>query len=158
MARTIRIDPKATIAKSQKTTDSIDGYTARLIKYIPGETIVFFVTADRIIQANLPAIKEEMSSPRLAMWLSLGLVLFCLLLTPFYLHKVVKVVNTRQIVVSTIAFLVWSFTVGTPEFNKSLHVSSALWDTIRSLLLPVFTFIAPIFAPIQKNLKNPDSA
>ena len=159
MARTIKTEKEAS-SKSLESTGGADGYTARLIKYIPGETIVFFVSADRIIQGYLPQIKATTETPpsQLGLWLSVGLVLFCLALTPFYLHKVVKVVNIRQIIVSTFAFLVWAFTVGTAGFNDSLNVSGPMWEMIRALLLPVFTFVAPIFAPVKKNLKEPGNA
>ena len=178
MARTI----STTAAKRSKyesaeipseSPEGSDGYAARLLKYIPGETIVFFVSADRIIQSYLPSILASQNQPEgttpdaaalanaaqspssLGLWLALGLFLICLISTPFYLRRVARVEKWGQIVISTIAFVVWAFTVGSEGFNRALHIEGPIWEMIRSLALLFFTFLVPIFVPGQsKNLQD----
>jgi hypothetical protein len=128
---------QATRALTAGPTDvKPDEYSTRLIKYIPAEVVTIYVFVDGIIkQANDP------TSEPLLLWLAFGVILA---LTPLYLWRVQKVEKWLQIVICTLSFAVWVFSLGGPFAWLGWY--KALYGAV---LLPLFTFVIGIVEPTK---------
>lgn len=107
-----------------------DNYLSRLFKYIPTEIIGVFIVTDSILKS------QEYYN------VILGLIVFVtlLIITPVYLFKVQQVTKYSQLVISSLCFVVWSFSIGGP------FVAASWYDPIQSaLLLPVFTLLISLY-------------
>lgn len=115
------------VASEVGAAPTIDTYTDRIVKLIPGEVVATYVFLDGVLRsapANVPA-------PVLR-WF----VFFALLsATWVYLHRVEHVTKRRQLVISTTAFAVWAFSLGGPF--AAFHWYSPFYG---SILLPLYTF------------------
>jgi hypothetical protein len=102
-----------------------DKYKDRLLKYIPGEVVTFYLGLTAIVA----------SATNAPWWLSW--VIFCvgIVATPLYLHRYLDVSDRRQLTVSTLAFIVWVFALGGPFKDMSWYK-----PVYGGVLLPVFTF------------------
>lgn len=107
-----------------------DGYTTRLLKYVPAEVVALFVTLDALVRSS-----SEVSLA--AYW---GIFLFCLVGTYLYLWRVAKVRKQAQLLISTIAFAVWVFALGGPFEQFSWYA-----PIYGGLLLPIFTFAVAVY-------------
>ncbi len=118
-------------AKSPGATLKPDDYLTKLVKYIPSEVVALYITLYGIASAA----KEEISFTFIS-WL---IFVIGILGTALYLWRVAKVSDWLQLIVSTIAFVVWVFALGGP-------FSSLSWyhPIYGALLLPVYTFFIPI--------------
>jgi len=111
-----------------------DGYNTRVMKYIPAELVAVFVFIQGVINQADP------SGPNATLlWIAFGVLL---VLTPVYLWRVQHVTKTLQLVISTIAFAVWVFSLGGPF--AFLPWYQAIYGAV---LLPLFTFAAGIIIP-----------
>ncbi len=112
-----------------------DSYISKLVKYIPSEVIALYLTLDSIIRSS------EQAEPiyHLLYW---GILGFGLLVTPLYLHRIQKVKNLCQLLISTIAFAVWVIAIGGPFVNLDWYK-----PIYGAILLPTVTFLIPLFSP-----------
>ena len=106
-----------------------DGYTARLLKFIPGEVIALYLTLDAIIRSS------DTLAP-FVHWAAFG---FGLLATFLYLWRVGGVTKGLQLTLSVGAFFVWVFAMGGPFVQVDWYA-----PIYGGLLLPVYTFLIPI--------------
>lgn len=108
---------------------AVDGYSDRLIKLIPAEVIGVYFSMVTVLKNS----KDDVAD--LVPWLVFA---FGAMATLFYLRVTLKVLNTRQLALSVIAFCVWAFTIGDP-------FSQFAWynGTYSGLLLIAYTFVAP---------------
>ncbi|MGV8138109.1 MAG: hypothetical protein AB2L20_23100 [Mangrovibacterium sp.] len=108
-----------------------DDYFNRLLKYIPAEIVGLYLTLANI--TNTQSVAEWIS------WLVFGV---CLTLTPLYLWRVLKVLKSTQIIISTLSFVVWAYALGGP-FEQSGLFS----NVFAAILLPIYTVLIPIIKP-----------
>lgn len=113
----------------QEQQTKADDYPNRLLKYIPAEVVSLYIFLDGVIRT------QDSYKPLLD-W---GIFLFCIFVTPLYLNKIAKVIEKRQLVISTLSFCVWVFGMGGP-FDRNL----AIEPIYGALLLPCFTFLIPL--------------
>lgn len=118
-------------AKSPGAILKPDDYLTKLIKYIPSEVVALYIALYGIASAA----KEEISFVFIS-WL---IFVIGIIGTVLYLWRVAKVSHCLQLIISTIAFVVWVFALGGP-------FSSLPWyhPVYGALLLPVYTFFIPI--------------
>jgi hypothetical protein len=129
-----------------------DGYKDRLIKYIPAESVALYTFTDKSVIAHYGI--DSAGNPTLLppdLWFSIlpyGLFLLGLIGTPIYIY------NQRlegqpwhlHAVISSIAFLLWAYTLG-----GSLFLILQWYDVfVAGIAGPVFTFIAGFFEPKPK--------
>lgn len=119
---------KAGLAKVS-AADQTDGYVDKIIKLIPGEVVALYITLAGILAAG------GMSSSTM-IWV---IFFVCLIGTPLYLNRISHVGNTVQIGISTVAYIVWVFALGGPFATLSWYL-----PIYGALLLPIFTFFAPM--------------
>jgi hypothetical protein len=113
---------------------TLDGYTDRLLKYIPAESVALYLTLQGIIlsgAADLPTLNTWL-------WFILGIGLIG---TALYQWRVLKIGKVVQLAVSTAAF-VWVFALGGAFASLSWYE-----PFIGSLTLVIFTFFAPLISP-----------
>ncbi len=118
----------------QTTTEgSQETYQQKLFQLIPAEIVALYLTLEAIYLSS----RTDLST--IVYW---GLFVFCLALCPVYLSKLQSVVNRRQLVFSTGAFVVWIITLGGPfEFT----FADSWTATYGALLLPMYTALTPLF-------------
>lgn len=106
-----------------------DDYVSRLLKYIPTEVIVLYLTLSSLLRS------VEQSSVAWG-WL---IFFFGLAATPLYLWRLQHVRKALQLIISTIAFAVWVFAMGGPFANLAWYA-----PFYGGVLLCVYTFLIPI--------------
>jgi hypothetical protein len=107
-----------------------DHYGDRLIKYIPAEVVILYLT----LQSMLQSIPD---SPSLTV--SWGVFGFGILATFLHLSRIAKVTKKRQILISLGAFVVWAFALGGPFQTLSWYQPA-----YGGMLLCCYTFLVPI--------------
>jgi hypothetical protein len=112
----------------------VDDYNARVMKYIPAEVVAVYVFVQGLISQP-----NSVGSNTTILWVVFAVVL---VLTPFYLKQVQHVTKVIQLVVSTVAFAVWVFSIGGPF--ATLPWYQAIYGAV---LLPLFTFAVGIIEP-----------
>jgi hypothetical protein len=106
---------------------SVDQYTDRLMKYIPGEVVSLFILLNGLA-SNAPEAIPKVP----VQW-----AVFVLLLagTWLYLQRIQKVTKRQQLLISTVAFVVWVFFLGGPFQSFSWYN-----EFYGTFLLPLYTF------------------
>ena len=99
------LQPAQDKASSMESPQTPDRYPSRLLKYIPTEVVVLFITLDSLVRASVEI-------PLFVYW---GIFLFCLAGTWLYLWRVAKVRKHTQLAISTVAF------VGSPWTPVCVH-------------------------------------
>jgi hypothetical protein len=112
-----------------------DDYKSRLMKYIPGEVVVLYLTLDGTV--NSASIETSLKSQLL--W---SIFLILLFGTWLYLSKIEKVTKKTQLFISTIAFAIWVFTLGGPFASLSWYL-----PLYGAILLPLYTFFVAMIKP-----------
>ncbi len=111
-----------------------DGYSSRVLKYIPAEVVAVYIAVQGAVAQATSATPNDT-----ILWIAFGILL---VLTPVYLWRVAHVTKTLQLVIATIAFAVWVFSLGGPFASLSWY--QAIYGAV---LLPLFTFAAGIIIP-----------
>lgn len=101
-------------------------YLGKLLKLIPTEIVAVYLA----IQGIIPAESGK--------WGLIIVSLVLLIIAPFYLRMVQKVEKTSQILVSSLSFVVWIYSMGGPFVHFNLHQP---W--IASVVLLLWTTFIP---------------
>jgi hypothetical protein len=110
-----------------------DKYKNRLLKYIPAEVVALYLALLGILDAS------DRGGNAVLQWV---IFVFCLVGTYLYLRRVGGVSKQTQLVLSTVAFAVWAFSLGGPFGLYGWYE-----PLYGALLLPMFTFAIPIVQP-----------
>jgi len=119
----------AILARAKKTVPERDNYLSRLVKYIPAEVVALYLTIDPLLRKGYP---QELQ------W---ALLLFGLVVTPFYLMRLGNVRKTQQLVISTLAFAVWVFAIGGPFGALDWYIK---YPACPAIAVSVYTFLVPL--------------
>jgi hypothetical protein len=122
--------PKSPAPEKMASHATADGYTSRLLKYVPAEVVALFVTLDALIRSS-----DDVRLP--VYW---GVFLVCLVGTYLYLWRVAKIRKQTQLLISTVAFAVWVFALGGPFAQLGWYE-----PIYGGLLLPIFTFAVAVY-------------
>jgi hypothetical protein len=123
-------DAAGELAAGSKVIPTEDKYTDRLMKYIPAEVISVFVLTDGILRTADTQIPQK--TARVLAWLIFG---FLLVMTPFYLARVLEVKKKQHWIIAGISFAVWVFSIGGPFAGLGWY-----HPIYGALLLPLYTF------------------
>jgi hypothetical protein len=102
-------------------------YRTRLLKLIPSEIVAAYMVLAGIIP------------PDRAKWGTLIVSIVLLVLVPFYMWRMQNVRRNSQLIVTTISFVVWLYSLGGPFAAWGLYES---W--IGSVILILWTLIIPV--------------
>ena len=120
-----------------RTKPSVDGYSDRLMKYIPSETIGFWLAVSGIIKSS------EDSQQTVLLWL---FFVVGILLTIGWIFKQTnepdKPIARTQILISCGAFIVWVFATGEPFSSLDFYR-----PYYGSLLLITYTSLVALVVP-----------
>jgi len=121
-----------------------DGYTDRLLKYIPAEVVTLYGATSKGVASFAPW------GPKWPLGFSLFAFVFCLgaaaAVTWTQTRKPDKPTAIDQIAISTLAFAVWALALGVPELETQTRLlSHEVWQFV----LPFFTFAVALHAPRQ---------
>ena len=102
-----------------------DKYKDRLLKYIPAEVVTLYLTLTALLSgaAGLP------------LWPAWVIFTIGIIATWCYLRYQFAVTDRSQLVISSIAFVVWVFALGGPFKDLSWYK-----PIYGGLLLPIYTF------------------
>jgi hypothetical protein len=122
-----------------RTVNRADSYMSRVLKYIPSEIVVAYISIDGILRTcydpNLWADRQILLK---LLWIISAILT---VLTPLWLWRVMRVRRLSQLFISTISVPVWLFALGGPF---------ALLDWYRpalgAIVLPLYTLILPIIS------------
>ncbi len=132
MGRIVEFGSKIELTSSTKTSLSKDDYFARVAKYVPSEILAGYVSMMGIIVS----MSENDPLRAYIAWTAFAL---CLILTPIYLYQFTapKRIKIFHIILSCIAFALWSYALGGP-----FEISGIYRADIGSLLLIIFTLLS----------------
>jgi hypothetical protein len=112
-----------------------DKYRERLLKNIPSEVLGVFVATNGIFLSMV-------ESPAVAQWLVFGV---CLVATPFWLYFFQDVKGPAQIVMATLAFVVWVMSIEGPFTSiegYQTYIGSISVILLSGLIAPIVTKFA----------------
>ena len=111
-----------------------DAYTDKLVKLIPAEVISLYLSMTWILSSATPDVHA---------YAPVVVFAFCAFATWFYMRYTLKVTDSRQLIVTVVAFLIWGFAAGEP-YSELTWWQAGWWnETYSGLLLAGFTFLAP---------------
>jgi hypothetical protein len=116
-------------------------YFDKAVKLVPTEIVGAYMVLSGIV-----GITPQSTTSTDSMSKILIIVVFfvLLVLTPLYLWRISKVNNILQLVVTTIAFALWIYTLGGP------FVVWGIYDPkIAALLLTTWSLVIPLVVPAQ---------
>ena len=120
---------RAERAPATESTEEFDGYVDRLFKYIPAEVVAAYVAVNG-------AADGLSSGQEIVQW---AIFAFMTVATWLYLARVQRVTKRKQLIISTVGFMVWAFFLGGPfEARVVDH------ETYGRILLPLYVFVIPI--------------
>ena len=102
-------------------------YKDRLLKLIPSEIVAAYL----VLAGIIPLASAK--------WGTLIVSIILLILVPFYLWKIHNVTRASQIIVTSISFVVWVYSLGGPFQFWNLYRA---W--IGSVILVLWTLIVPL--------------
>ena len=112
-----------------------DNYQSRLLKLIPTEIVGVYIFINGLLPVD-PIGKKYI----ILQWTIFGLLF---ILNPLYLRYASAVTNKRQIVICTVGFAVWAYSLG----NSYMVIGGDLTFSrlLGSIILAVYTLIVPMF-------------
>ncbi len=133
MGRRIVLEEEEKGLKKEKKREIYDNYLTKLLKLIPAEIVTLYITLSAILESSKESTKN----------LELTVFIIVLILTPLYIYIITKEESKKppwkQIVVSTLSFVVWVFALGGPflyfKWYKRIY---------GALFLPIYTFLIPL--------------
>ncbi|MBM4172076.1 MAG: hypothetical protein FJ214_09435 [Ignavibacteria bacterium] len=111
-------------------------YKDKLLKLIPSEIVAAYLVILGIL-SNEEITIQETNITVIVHWVVFGIIL---ILTPVYLRKFQNVMKLSQLILTSLSFVVWSYSLGGP-----FAVSNFYHSTIASILLILWTLAAPTF-------------
>ena len=120
-----------------REVNATQSYADKVVKLVPTEIVGAYMVLAGIVgvTAASPAAPADSLSRIL-----IQVVFFVLLiLTPLYLWRISGVTNMVQLVVTTLAFIVWIYTLGGP-----FSVWGIYEPKVAAILLTLWSFIIPI--------------
>ncbi len=112
---------------------SSDNYLSRLLKYIPSEIVMVFISIEGVLRSTYssnPSLLEK------SLWVLAGVLLF---LTPIWLWRVMRVKSLGHLFIATFSLVVWMFAIGGPFTVFDWYNSS-----LGAVALPIYTLLVPI--------------
>ena len=124
-----------------------DDYKARLVKYVPAESVAFYALVDKLVASHYNLEGSSIVAPVaqaavVLSWLIFGLGIIG---TPLYLNRQKLPGQPWKLhaAISTIAFALWAYTLSGTVFLIYGWYSAFM----AGLLAPIFTFTAGFIEP-----------
>ena len=122
-----------------RTVDKADNYMSRVLKYIPTEIVMAYLSIDGVLRSCYnPNVWADRQMLLRLLW---GISAVLTILTPLWLWRVMGVRRRPQLILSTLSVPVWLFALGGP-FDLLYWYRPAL----GAVVLPLYTLILPIIS------------
>ena len=122
-----------------RTVNRADSYMSRVLKYIPSEIVVAYISIDGMLRTCYnPNVWADRQMLFKLLWIVSAILT---VLTPLWLWRVMRVRRLSQLFISTISVPVWLFALGGP-FSLLDWYRPAL----GAIVLPLYTLILPIIS------------
>ena len=130
--------------------NSTQPFQDKVVKLIPTEIVGAYMVLNGIIglpsaptggsvrALSVPPVSDE----TLRLYLIQAVFAILLVITPFYLTKIAKVTNRRQLAATTASFVIWAYTLGGPFVVWGLY-----YPIVASVLLVIWSLVVPMFVP-----------
>jgi hypothetical protein len=142
MGREIRYYSKKSMGMAAVSASNLDTYRDKLLKLIPAEIVAAFLALKGVLDAA-----QNVEGIALIQWIVfVGLLIF----TPLIFRYIYRVKDVKQHVLTTLAFVVWVFTVGGPFdqfFTGPDGEILPIKGIIASILLVFYTLAVPMLLP-----------
>lgn len=123
-------------------------FADKLVKFIPTEIIGAYMALASFLGFNPVASSPQRENMPVILIQVVFIIL--LVLTPLYLWKVGNVKHKLQLVIATISFVVWVYTLGGP-----FDIWKAYDPYISSVLLVLWSLIPPLFIKVEHQTEPP---
>jgi hypothetical protein len=130
----VRLYSVDAVPSGSEIPQAADGYADKLVKYIPAEIVAAFIAVNSIMHSV--AVPSAV-----AYW---AMFLFLLILTPVYLWRLQGVRKRMQLLLSSVAFVIWVFGIGGPFSYLSWYSSYAY---VGGLLIIAYTLGVAVIDP-----------
>jgi hypothetical protein len=118
-----------------RQVEADSSYSDRLLKLVPAEFVTAYVAATQAVQSQT-ALRQPVL---------LTLVVVFALLIPIYLFKFQGVTSRMQIAMTTLSFLIWTYTLGDAFQTGPWMPTDLFIPEIASIMLVLWTVIVPLF-------------
>jgi uncharacterized membrane protein YhaH (DUF805 family) len=119
-----------------RTVRGSENYLTQVLKHIPSEIVMAYVTVDGVLQSSYKAsVPQERQTLMTLLWILLGVLT---VLTPFWLWRVMGVRRLRQLCLSTLSVPVWLFALGGPFALQEWYRPA-----LGAVVLPLYTLVVP---------------
>ena len=126
-----------------REVNSTQSYADKLVKLVPTE----IVGAYMVLSGMIGFSQATPTAPGgLGNILIVVVSVILLAFTPIYLVRVSGVKNVVQIIVTTISFIIWVYTLGGPFIVFGIHS-----PLISSILLVLWQMIVPVIVTSREN-------
>lgn len=125
-----------------REVNSTQSYADKLVKLVPTEIVGAYMVLSGMIGVS-PASSSTPGGMSGVLIIVVSVIL--LVLTPIYLLRISHVKNVIQIVVTTLSFAVWVYTLGGP-----FAVMGIYYPIIASIVLVLWQMIVPLIVPPQE--------
>jgi hypothetical protein len=125
-----------------REVNSTQSYADKLVKLVPTEIVGAYMVLSGMIGVS-PASSSKPSDMSSALIIVVSIIL--LALTPIYLMRIGHVKNVIQIVVTTLSFAIWVYTLGGP-----FAVLGIYYPIIASIILVLWQMIVPLIVTPQE--------
>jgi hypothetical protein len=132
------VEPVVSESRFVKAQPSAIDYAERITKYIPGEILAGYLAINGIL-ASVTGAQED-----LRRWVYILMFALCLVLTPIYFSLVARSKQPKklQMILSTIAFVVWAYNLGGVFEVLKIYIP---W--LGAIFLIVFSLVSGALAP-----------
>ncbi len=119
-------------------------FANKLVKLVPTEIVGAYMVLAGMLGYTYDATSaaQQMPDPQLKAILIQVVFFSLLVLTPLYLWRIGRVSNLIQLVVTTISYVIWVYTLGGPFVVWGIYHS-----IIASVVLVLWTITTPLFVP-----------
>ena len=122
-----------------RTVNRADDYMSRLLKYIPSEIVMAYISIDGVLRTCYnPNVWADRQMLMKVLWIVSGILT---VLTPLWLWRVMRVRKFSQLFISTISVPVWLFALGGPFVLLDWYRPA-----LGAVALPIYTLILPIIS------------
>jgi len=118
-----------------------DNYQSRLLKLIPTEVVGVYIFINGLLPEGIDGQKKYL----VLQWAILGILFF---INPLYLWYVSNVTNKKQLVICTIGFAVWAFSLNSSFMT--IGGDKSFTQVLSSITLALYTLIVPMFLNDKK--------
>jgi hypothetical protein len=130
-----KAEAKAVIEQNMPKAEN---YQSLLLKLIPTEVVGAYIFISGLLPIDNPESID--SKYKILHWIIFGLLF---VINPLFLRYASSVTNRKQIIICTLGFAVWAFSLGGPFMTIGSDQNFS--RLIGSIILALYTLIVPMF-------------